>query len=449
MSSSEINFDGLVGPTHNYGGLSYGNVASTANAALVSEPKKAALQGLKKMKFLLDMGLKQAVLPPHERPYLRTLRKLGFTGTDTEILNKVYREDVTLLANCSSASAMWTANAATISPSRDCPDARLHITPANLSNKFHRSLEPETTGHIFKTIFNNEKHFFIHAPLPANAAFGDEGAANHTRFCKSYGDPGLELFNFGRYSFLQGKPKPKFFPARHTFEASQAVVRLHGLDPTRVMLAQQSPIAIDAGVFHNDVISVGNQNVLIYHEQAFFDVDKIIDELNAKFNALTGENLILVKVTSHEITVQEAVQTYLFNSQLVTLPTGEMALISPKECEDNRVVRKCVERILSNNDNPVKQVHYLDLRQSMNNGGGPACLRLRVVLSDEEIAALGAKVMMDGTLYSTLINWVEKNYRDELKLADLADPNLLSESRTALDELTQILKLGSIYDFQK
>ena len=24
----EVNFDGLVGPTHNYAGLSYGNVAS-------------------------------------------------------------------------------------------------------------------------------------------------------------------------------------------------------------------------------------------------------------------------------------------------------------------------------------------------------------------------------------------------------------------------------------
>jgi len=31
----------------------------------------------------------------------------------------------------------------------------------------------------------------------------------------------------------------------------------------------------------------------------------------------------------------------------------------------------------------------------------------------------------------------------------LRDPQLLIESRTALDELTQILKIGSVYPFQQ
>ena len=79
------------------------------------------LEGLEKMKFLAGLGVKQAVLPPHERPRLPTLRRLGFTGGDGDILAAVQRVDPTLLAAVSSALAMWAANAATVSPSADMP----------------------------------------------------------------------------------------------------------------------------------------------------------------------------------------------------------------------------------------------------------------------------------------------------------------------------------------
>src|SRR5207248_5247403 len=110
----EINFDGLVGPTHNYAGLSYGNVASMKNKASISSPKQAALQGLEKMRLLEGLGVKQAVLPPHERPQLATLRALGFRGSDGDVLRGAQREDAALLAAVCSSSNMWAANAATV-----------------------------------------------------------------------------------------------------------------------------------------------------------------------------------------------------------------------------------------------------------------------------------------------------------------------------------------------
>jgi succinylarginine dihydrolase len=89
-----------------------------------------------------------------------------------------------------------------------------------------------------------------------------------------------------------------------------------------------------------------------------------------------------------------------------------------------------------------------DLKQSMQNGGGPACLRLRVALNQTELAAVNPAVVMTNELYATLNTWVDKYYRDRLVDADLADPQLLNECRMALDQLTQILKLGSVYPFQ-
>lgn len=448
MKACEFNFDGIVGLTHNYGGLSLGNVASMANKETLSNPREAALQGLNKMKFMLDLGIKQAVLPPQERPHISTLKSLGFRGSDTDIISKAAIEAPYLLNNCSSSSAMWTANAATVSPSADCEDKKVHFTPANLTNKFHRSIECKVTERILKSIFSDDAHFVIHPPLPQVNQLGDEGAANHTRLCTEFENPGLEFFVFGKYSFVSGKPKPRYFPARQTFEASQAIARRHNLKKDKIFFAQQSPIAIDAGVFHNDVISVGNQNVFLYHDQAFFDNDAVIKELKEKFFKLFDTELCLVNISAQEITVNEAVQTYLFNSQLVTLPSRQMAIIAPQECKENKVVKKCIDKIISIGSNPISEVHFLNVRQSMQNGGGPACLRLRVSLTEKEISHTNKGVILTPNLYKTLTNWIKKHYRDQLDWKDLADPKLLEESRSALDELTQILNLGSIYDFQ-
>jgi succinylarginine dihydrolase len=284
MKFFEANFDGLVGPTHNYAGLSVGNVASLSNAKNSSSPRQAAKQGLSKMKALHDLGLVQGVLAPQERPDVYTLRRLGFSGSDAQVIANAAKQAPAVFRAVCSASSMWTANAATISPSADTGDGKIHFTPANLTNKFHRSLEPITTGKILQAMFRNPEYFAHHTHLPDNDHFGDEGAANHTRLCSAYGKRGVELFVFGRYAFDNSKPIPKRYPARHTLEACEAVARLHGLDDNHVVYMQQNPDVIDQGVFHNDVIAVGNQNVLFYHQQAFVDTQTKLAELQRGFS---------------------------------------------------------------------------------------------------------------------------------------------------------------------
>lgn len=438
----EVNFDGLVGPTHNYAGLSFGNVASQSNAASASNPRAAALQGLAKMRRLAGLGLKQAVLPPQERPDVATLRRLGFGGSDAAVIATASRQAPALFQACCSASSMWTANAATVAPSPDTADGRVHFTPANLVDRFHRSLEHPTTTRVLRAIFRDERRFAVHPALPAHAHFGDEGAANHTRLAPQHGAPGVHVFVYGRRAGGDG-PAPSRYPARQTREACEAVARLHGLDPARSVFIQQNPAVIDAGVFHNDVIAVGNGQVLFAHEQAFLDRDAA----HAALRAACGEGLTIVEVGSDEMPVAEAVRSYLFNSQLLTLPDGRMALLLPGECETSAPVRACLERVLAA-DNPIAQLEFANLRESMRNGGGPACLRLRVVLEDAEIAAAAPGVFLDEALYARLTAWVEKHYRDRLTVADLADPALLDECRRALDELTTLLGLGAVYPFQ-
>jgi len=448
-TNPEINFDGIVGPTHNFGGLAHGNVASMKHENETSNPKEAALQGLLKMKAVADKGITQAVLPPQERPAIWMLKVLGFSGeNDTEILEEAHYRDPVLLTACCSASAMWTANAVTVTPSVDSLDGRVHFTPANLVSKFHRSLEASTTKNVFEAIFKNKDLFKIHDPLPMTQHFGDEGAANHTRLCDTHLKPGIEIFAYGRQAFRTNTPTPKHFPARQTLEACQAISRRHKLRYQNTLYVQQNPIAIDAGVFHNDVISVGNENVFLYHEQAFLDTDKVIDQIVNTFSQANEKPFFPIKVSAHEVTMQEAVYTYLFNSQLVTTDKDSMLLIASKECEENRVVKKLIEKIINQKTNPINDVLYVNVRESMHNGGGPACLRLRVLLNEKEKAEINQNVILTNQLFETLCDWVKKNYREELHPDDLHDPNLLNESRTALDELTQILKLGSVYRFQ-
>ncbi|REL32411.1 N-succinylarginine dihydrolase [Thalassotalea euphylliae] len=444
VNSKEVNFDGLVGPTHNYAGLSEGNVASLSNANDTSSPKQAAKQGLKKMKALHDMGVTQGILAPQERPDMYALRRLGFTGTDAQVLEAAYKQAPALLSACCSASSMWTANAATVSPAADTADGKVHFTPANLTNKFHRSLEPDTTGNILKATFNDENHFIHHQHLPDNDHFGDEGAANHTRLCGDYHEVGVEIFTFGRYAFNRNKPMPSKFPARQTIEASKAVARLHGLSDAQTVYVQQNPGVIDQGVFHNDVIAVGNQNVLFYHQEAFLDTELFLNELRTKF----GGELHAVEVKTEQVSVADCVSTYLFNTQIITLPSGEMAIIAPMHCHDNPSVKAYLDELVTLNT-PIKQVHYFDVNESMKNGGGPACLRLRVAMSEQEVNAVNQQCLLTDAKFAELNTWVDKHYRDQLTFDDLRDPVLVTESRTALDELTQILALGSVYRFQQ
>jgi succinylarginine dihydrolase len=439
----EYNFDGIVGPTHNYGGLSPGNLASTLHGGEASNPREAALQGLEKMRFVAELGVGQAVLPPQPRPSLKALRQLGFTGADEEVISRAAREAEHLLRLCSSSAAMWTANAATGAPSGDTADGRMHLTPANLQQMFHRALEAETTHAVLRAIFSDTQRFAVHAPLPGGGHFADEGAANHTRLVTP-GHRAVHLLAWGRSVWKQDVRHPTRFPARQTLEASQALARLHRLDPAQVLFPQQSPEGIDAGAFHTDVLAVGNQGVLLLHELAFVDPKGLLETLREKL----GEGFRYVLATQEELPVKEAVRAYPFNSQVLTLPDGSMAIVAPEESRHSEAARRFLERVVAE-DNPVRRVFYLDVRQSMNNGGGPACLRQRVWLTDEERAAVKARVFYTPELHEALAGWVKRHYRERLHPKDLQDPKLARESMTALDELTRILGLGSVYDFQQ
>jgi succinylarginine dihydrolase len=437
----EYNFDGLVGPTHNYGGLSPGNVASLGHEGQLSNPRRAALQGLEKMRFVASLGAGQAVLPPQPRPSLRTLRELGFTGSDEEVLAEVAKAHDHILRLCSSASAMWAANAATVAPSEDTADRRVHLTPANLQAMFHRSIEADTTHAVLRAIFADESHFAVHAPLPGGGQLADEGAANHTRLHTSA--QALHLFAWGRRALGGEARAPQRFPARQTLEASQAVARRHRLHPSAVVFAQQHPDGIDAGAFHTDVVAVGSGRTLLMHELAFLDPESVMGALRTAL----GEELRVVMATEKELPVADAVASYPFNSQLLDLPDGRTVMVAPEESREMVTARRFLERAVA--EGAIGAVFYLDVRESMNNGGGPACLRQRIVLTEEERAAVAARVFLDEELAGELASWIERHYRDRLLPADLADPALARESLTALDELTRILRLGSVYDFQQ
>jgi succinylarginine dihydrolase len=437
----ECNFDGIVGPTHQYGGLSYGNVASFEHAGEVGNPRAAALQGLEKMRFLASLGVLQAVLPPHPRPELGTLRRLGFSGSDAEVLKAAERADPHLLTSCSSASAMWTANAATVAPSTDTADGRLHFTVANLCAMFHRSLEAPVTARLLRRIFASEDHFVVHEPLPASITFSDEGAANHLRLHTSQAT--VHLFAWGRHADASNH-LPRRYPARQSLEASQAVARLHSLSEAEALFWQQCPEGIDAGAFHSDVLASSQDNFLMLHEQAFVDHPRLLDTLQRKL----GPQFEFVLASEEELPTSEAVAAYPFNSQVVRLKAGKLAIVAPAETEQSEQARGFLERVIAE-VNSVQEVHYLDVNASMRNGGGPACLRLRVPLTDAERAAVRPRVFLDDTLSAELEAWIRRHYRDRLSLSDLADPLLLREVQTALDALSSILGLGSVYDFQQ
>ncbi len=437
---TEYAFDGLVGPTHHYAGLSSGNLASTEHAGEIGNPRAAALQGLAKMRLVRGLGAGQAVLPPHERPNLRFLRQLGFTGSDADVLSAVHKYEPGLLSAASSASAMWAANAASVTPSVDAEDQRTHFTPANLSSMLHRSLEAPTTTRILRTLFADSERFVVHDALPMHSGYSDEGAANHTRLVTSR--TALHVFGWGRAPGVTLAPRK--FPARQARAASEAVIRLHRLPAEGALLWQQSPTGIDAGAFHSDVLAVGSGSFLMLHEHAFVDGAAFVRELEARL----GDELCVLVASEDELPLAEAVARYPFNSELVPLANGRLALLAPRESEEQPVTKAFLERVLAE-PNAVEQVVYVDVNDSMRNGGGPACLRLRVQLSDDERAHVAGRVFFDAELDAALDAWVRRFYRDRLLQADLLDPKLLVEGRQALDELTTLLELGSIYDFQR
>jgi len=411
----EINFDGIVGPSHNYAGLSLGNIASASHKGSASYPRAAALQGVAKMRANMERGLAQGVLLPLPRPNFALLDDLAVDGTS----------DRALLAAAWSASSMWTANAATVSPAPDTADGRCHLTPANLVTMLHRGQEWRDTQAQLKLAFGDTRHFAVHDAVPPS--FGDEGAANHMRLCESHGQPGVEVFVYGR-------PGGRF-PARQHEQASRAVARKHGLDPARCVFIEQNPAAIEAGAFHNDVVAVANQTVLFTHEQAFADRKDAYEAMHAAFPALH-----VVEVPASAVSLEEAIRTYLFNAQLVSLPSGEMALVVPSECQESASVWAWCERMLASNG-PIRQVIPVDVRQSMANGGGPACLRLRVVADP---ATVDARFLLDEAKAQRIESVIAQAWPERIEPEEIGSEKLAKTVIEAREALLAVLSLDKL-----
>jgi succinylarginine dihydrolase len=399
MSLREINFDGIIGPSHNYGGLSPGNIASALHSGQTSHPRQAALQGIEKMRANLRLGLAQGILLPHRRPNLSFLAELA---TDTA------GAPPHLLYAAFSASAMWAANAATVSPAPDTADGRCHLTVANLRTMPHRSHEWYETRVQLGTAFADRARFAVHNPVPAT--YGDEGAANHMRLAARHADPGVEIFVYG----VAGGS----FPVRQHVEASRAIARCHRLDPARALFVAQSEEAIAAGAFHNDVVAVANENVLFAHEQAFADKEAFYDDLRR----LLPEAEI-IEVPAARVSLADAVKSYLFNAQLVSLPAGGMALVLPEEARETASVWAWLQELVAGNG-PIRRLEVVDVRQSMANGGGPACLRLRVVADPR---AVDPRFMVDEKKLDGIAEIVARCWPEAITPADLADPSLAEE----------------------
>ena len=441
--AAEWQFDGVVGPTHNYAGLSFGNVASGKNAGAVSNPKAAALQGLAKMGFVRDLGVPQAFIPPQYRPLIPYLKQIGYEGGIAQILDRAHRDAPHLLATIYSSSYMWAANAATIAPSADSADGKVHLTPANLLTNLHRSLEPDATYRMLSHIFADQAYFAVHSPLAATPDMADEGAANHMRVVgHSHGNPGLHIFVFGTKGKGVGA-NPAKYPARQQLAAYEAIASQHRLDPARSIFVQQHPAVIDQGVFHNDVIAMNTTHLMVAHDQAFLDAQNFINEVEAKTQ---GANFRYISVSESELPVADAVKSYFFNSQVLQLPDKQIVIVAPMESQENEKAHAVLQRLVA--ERAIAGVHYLDVRESMRNGGGPACLRLRVVLTPEEGKAIKQEVVFTQEKQAALNAWVEKYYRDRLAFDDLRDSGFVTELNEAYEALERIIGLPGYYTRQ-
>ena len=413
---TEINIDGMIGPTHHFGGLGVGNIASQASQYRTSNPRAAALEGLAKMQLLVRLGVTQFFLPPLSRPNWTWLEPLGYTGHRGDSLKRCFDRTPELLSAAYSSSFMWTANAATVAPSCDASDFKLHIVPANLCCNLHRGQEAIDRRNQLRELFSGDSDVMVHEPIPSVFPLRDEGAANHIRLCAPDRIHAIHLFVFGPSIECSGKR----FVGRQSELASRQVAMALQLPESDLVFAQQSVQAIEAGVFHNDVISMSNEDLLIFHEHAFDNCDAVVETIGSQFTKKTGERLRTLQITNRELSIEQAVQTYLFNSQLISTDTGSMELICPEQCNQTASTKRLIEGWINDDSNPIARVHFVKLHESMANGGGPACLRLRVMLNQSQLQSINTEFRADDARIEQLTDLVEQWYPDNVTLSDLS-----------------------------
>lgn len=327
---------------------------------------------------------------------------------------------------------MWTANAATVTPLGDGSTGATCLTIANLDASLHRAIEPdETLEELRQTL---PRSFRIVAPIPGGAAMRDEGAANHMRLA-SQGGPAFHLFVYG-----DGDPLPTRYWPRQTLAASQAVARQHGLDAECTFFLKQHPKAIDAGAFHNDVVAMSDRDLLIHHEHAFHEPDAMLMSLEARFRQRTEGSLKRIVVDDSQLPIDEAVRTYLFNSEILTVDRAgllERVILCPAQVAANPNALRLVHQWQQ--DGVFSEVHFVDLGQSMDGGGGPACLRLRVPVREDELDSIPPYRRWSESLDRELRAAIQNTYPVRVTIDDLARSDFLEQAIHARNQVAAVL----------
>ena len=427
MKLIELQMDRIVGPTHHFAGLGVGNVASKKNQGKVSNPRAAALQGLDKMRAVAQLGVPQLILPPQSRPDFQFLRQMGFDGTDAVVIQRAAKESPTILSAAASSSAMWTANAATVAASVDGDLNSAVMTIANLSSSLHRSIEPSQTYSECSELF--PKNMRVVKTLSGGFMMRDEGAANHMRLGSHQALPGVHVFVYG-----DQHPGPKVHVARQSLAACQTIARLHRLPSENTFFIKQHPEAIDAGAFHNDVVAASHHHLVLHHERAFWQAESTWENIANRYREIYGRDLTRIQVSEQELSLADAIATYLFNSQIVSPSDADRPILfCPTQVAEHEEASAIARRLV--NDKHFDDVQFMELRESMAGGGGPACLRLRIPLTEDEISAIHHKAVWTPKLDVTIRNFVQDSYPESLSFDDLSDPDYVSD----LAKVPQIL----------
>lgn len=441
---TEINIDGMIGPTHHYGGLGVGNIASHTHRNQISNPRQAALEGLEKAKRVSELGIPQYLWLPPVRPRLELLDAMGFQGSSHEQIVAAMATAPRVLSAAFSSAFMWAANSATVTPAVDAKDGCYHFTPANLISSLHRASEADERQLDLANIFSEVGRHRIHPPLPQITALRDEGAANHMRLCNTSGEIGFNIFVYGEddSASTSALTNPKFM-ARQTRLACETIARRHQLNPATTFFLQQHPDAISAGVFHNDVIATSHEGVLIHHELAFLDAEAELARLEHAFLDRVGTAMVRIVVSRENLSMADAVQSYLFNSQLLTpAPDGSqgssprMVFLCPKQCESNTAANRVLRSIVADSKNPIDEVQFVSVGQSMSGGGGPACLRLRVPADARTLEQLPSMGKLNQRMYDKLKQAVEQVYPEKVSLEDFCDERFVEH----LDQVQAVLQ---------
>jgi succinylarginine dihydrolase len=210
---------------------------------------------------------------------------------------------------------------------------------------------------------------------------------------------------------------------------------MHLLDPARTLFTEQSEAAIAAGAFHNDVVAVANERVLFAHEQAFADKGALLDACE---RLVPGFDY--VEVPAAEVPLEDAIRSYLFNAQLVTPPDCQPTLIVPTEARETPSVWRWIERHVAGNG-PIRRVEVVDVRQSMANGGGPACLRLRVVADP---ATVDPRFIADAAKLDLIADVIRREWPEQIHNDELQQPRLIAQIEQARAALLQALDLSQL-----